>query len=228
MTSQLSKSIKLALKSTKEERAILRARSAAQRFPVVEWRQRMEDFHKRSINASRHLASYNAWRQSDGISGSIAAMTEQGTWNPVHLANPPQPESDELGKQDMNTPSYSGQGGDSFVHFPLQAQDRDPNSTGYYMSDTEGGSVSPNHEQPDYGKFLDRTNRAITRALTHTPDPFLEAPSRLMPSRPISVTSITSIVGEKANSPLNKSMALVSHLPLLFILLSEITMFAVY
>jgi alpha-1,3-glucan synthase len=218
MTSQLSKSIKLALKSTKEERAILRARSAAQRFPVVEWRQRMEDFHKRSINASRHSAGYNSWRQSDGISGSIAAMTEQGVWNPIHLANPPQPESDEPGERDMNTPGYSGQGtssrGDSFLHIPSQAQDCDPNSIGCYMSDTEGGSVSPNHDwngQPDYGQFLDRTNRTITRAQTHTSDPFLEAPSRLMPSRPISVASITSIVGEKADSPLNKSMALVSY-----------------
>jgi alpha-1,3-glucan synthase len=178
----------------------------------------MEDFHKRSINASRHLAGYNAWRQSDGISGSVAATTKQGVWNSIHLANPPQPEFDEPGEQDMNAPGYSSQGtssrNDSFPQISPQVQDCDPNPIGCYMSDSEGGPVLPNHDwngQPDHGKFLDRTNRAITRALTHTPEPFLEAPSRLIPSRPISVTSITSIVGEKANSPLNKSMTLVSH-----------------
>ena len=47
--SQLTKTVKMALKSTEEERAMLRARSAVQRFPVVEWRRRTEDFHKRSI-----------------------------------------------------------------------------------------------------------------------------------------------------------------------------------
>lgn len=61
MLSQLTKTIKLALKSTEEERAILRARSAVQRFPVVEWRQRLEDFQKRSINVSRSHAGENAW-----------------------------------------------------------------------------------------------------------------------------------------------------------------------
>ncbi|ORY31635.1 putative alpha-glucan synthase [Naematelia encephala] len=61
MLSQLTKTIKLALKSTEEERAILRARSAVQRFPVVEWRQRLEDFQKRSINASRGGAGDQAW-----------------------------------------------------------------------------------------------------------------------------------------------------------------------
>lgn len=65
MLSQLQKTIKLAIKSTEEERAILRARSAVQRFPVVEWRQRMEDFHKRSIQTSRSVAGENAWRAAD-------------------------------------------------------------------------------------------------------------------------------------------------------------------
>jgi alpha-1,3-glucan synthase len=214
MTSQFSKSIKLALKSTKEERAILRARSAAQRFPVVEWRQRMEDFHKRSINASRHLAGNNAWRQSDGVT----AMTEQGVWDPIHLANPPQPESDELGEQDINTPGYSDQGtfsrSDSLLHISPQAPDCDTSSFGSYMSDTESCSVSLNHDsngQPDYEEFLDRTDRTITSAQTQTSDPFLETSSRLVPSSPVSDTSIATILGEKVNSPLNKSMASVRH-----------------
>ena len=46
----------MALKSTDQERQLLRARSAVQRFPVVEWRQRTEDFHSRGITASRSIA----------------------------------------------------------------------------------------------------------------------------------------------------------------------------
>ena len=38
MLSQLSRTIKVALKSTERERQLLRPRSAVQRFPVVEWR----------------------------------------------------------------------------------------------------------------------------------------------------------------------------------------------
>lgn len=66
MLSQLTKTIKLALKSTQEERAILRARSAVQRFPVVEWRQRLEDFQRRSIQTSRSMAGDHAWGY-DGV-----------------------------------------------------------------------------------------------------------------------------------------------------------------
>jgi alpha-1,3-glucan synthase len=35
MLSQFTKTIRLAMKSTEEERSVLRARSAAQRFPVL-------------------------------------------------------------------------------------------------------------------------------------------------------------------------------------------------
>ncbi|KAF5368132.1 hypothetical protein D9615_010216 [Tricholomella constricta] len=82
MLSQLTKTIKMALKSTEEERAILRARSAVQRFPVVEWRQRMEDFDKRSINMSRSIAGHNAWRESDCDGGGVAPIGENEDWNP--------------------------------------------------------------------------------------------------------------------------------------------------
>ncbi|KAI8457791.1 hypothetical protein BY996DRAFT_4577963 [Phakopsora pachyrhizi] len=60
MHSQFMKTIKAALKSTDEERAMLRARSALQRFPVLEWRSRMENMHRRSIRASRKYAGRNA------------------------------------------------------------------------------------------------------------------------------------------------------------------------
>ncbi|ORX40442.1 hypothetical protein BD324DRAFT_677915 [Kockovaella imperatae] len=72
MLSQLTKTIKLALKSTEHERAILRARSAVQRFPVVEWRQRLEDFQRRSINTSRSHAGEHAWGYDQvGMSGGF-------------------------------------------------------------------------------------------------------------------------------------------------------------
>ena len=86
MLSQLSKTIKLALKSTEEERAILRARSAVQRFPVVEWRQRTEDFHKRAITTSRSLAGGNAWRAADCEQPARMNVVGLDTddWDPVH------------------------------------------------------------------------------------------------------------------------------------------------
>jgi alpha-1,3-glucan synthase len=96
MLSQLSKTIKMALKSTEEERAILRARSAVQRFPVVEWRQRMEDFHRRSIQMSRGMAGSNAWRTSDCEvePTPVIAGLETEDWDPVHQPDPMQPDWD--------------------------------------------------------------------------------------------------------------------------------------
>jgi alpha-1,3-glucan synthase len=225
MMSQLSKTIKLALKSTEEERAILRARSAVQRFPVVEWRQRMEDFHKRSINASRHLAGHEAWRPSDGASGGIAAIAEDDDWNPVYQAEPPQPEWDVQSAQHsprINIPGSPGQwsqetltpGGDPFLQAPPRIINN-RNSISSNVSDTEGESFLPNRDgngQAEFGNFLDRANRTIARDQRHAPDPFLEAPSRPFGAhnRVSSVESIASIVDEKANSPLNKAIASVS------------------
>jgi alpha-1,3-glucan synthase len=226
MMSQLSKTIKLALKSTEEERAILRARSAVQRFPVVEWRQRTEDFHKRSINASRHLAGPDAWRPSDGASGGITAIPEHDDWNPVHQAVPPQPDWDVQSIHNgsrFNIPGSPGQwsqetltsGGDPFLHAPPRIQEGSRNSISSNMSDTEGDSFLHNrggNGQGEFGNFLDKANRIIARDQRHAPDPFLEAPSRPFGahSRVSSVESIASIVDEKANSPLNKAIASVS------------------
>jgi alpha-1,3-glucan synthase len=94
MLSQFAKTIKLALKSTHEERAVLRARSAVQRFPVVEWRQRTEDFHKRSINMSRDLAGSDAWRASDCEAPMPQPNLEIEDWTPEQLSHPQQPEWD--------------------------------------------------------------------------------------------------------------------------------------
>ncbi|KAL8276805.1 hypothetical protein RQP46_010810 [Phenoliferia psychrophenolica] len=59
MLSQFAKTIKAAVKSTAPERAVLRARSAVQRFP------RTEDLHKRSILASRKGAKSLAFNWDD-------------------------------------------------------------------------------------------------------------------------------------------------------------------
>ena len=112
MLSQLTKTIKMALKSTEEERALLRARSAVQRFPVVEWRQRMEDFHKRSINTSRHHAASNAWRPSDGETDAprIAVMDNED-WDPEHREEPTQPNWDTRSTYDSPNNSIPGSPG---------------------------------------------------------------------------------------------------------------------
>lgn len=219
--SQLSKTIKLALKSTEDERAILRARSAVQRFPVVEWRQRMEDFHKRSINASRHLAGQDGWRPSDGATGGAIAIAEHDDWNPVHQVDPSQPEWDAQSlyttSPRMNIPGSPGSpgqwsqetltpGGDPFLQAPPRIIEGQRFSINSNLSDAEGDSHTG---QPEFGKFLDKANRTIARDQKHAPDPFLEAPSRPFGphSRVSSVESIASIVDEKSNSPLNKAIA---------------------
>lgn len=100
----------MALKSTEDERALLRARSAVQRFPVVEWRQRMEDFHKRSINTSRHIAGSNAWRQSDGYAAfTPVAHLDHDDWDPVAQAEPTQPQWDTRSMMDSSRLSQMSQ-----------------------------------------------------------------------------------------------------------------------
>ncbi|KIK33408.1 glycosyltransferase family 5 protein [Suillus luteus UH-Slu-Lm8-n1] len=66
-----------------------------QRFPVVEWRQRMEDMHRRSILASRELAASNAWREADcGTEPTQHAIPEAADWNPANQGLPFQPDWD--------------------------------------------------------------------------------------------------------------------------------------
>jgi alpha-1,3-glucan synthase len=94
MLSQLTKTIKLALKSTQEERAILRARSAVQRFPVVEWRQRLEDFQRRSINISRSTAGEHAYGydMAGGYHASGLYAHQEGSTTSLAMGSaPPSP-----------------------------------------------------------------------------------------------------------------------------------------
>ncbi|KAI0035090.1 glycoside hydrolase family 13 and glycosyltransferase family 5 protein [Vararia minispora EC-137] len=224
MLSQLSKTIKLALKSTDEERAMLRARSAVQRFPVVEWRQRMEDFHARSINTSRHHAASNAWRPSfGGLETTTQAIADHADWSPVHQQDPSQPgweRESAVGTPGIDTPG-SGQwsqesltpGGDPFLRMPPKLGANDRSSVVSSASDVEAQDYFSQQQarqtgRPDYGSFLDKANKQIAKDQKNAPDPFLEAPARPFGahSRVSSVESIASIVDEKQNSPLNKAI----------------------
>lgn len=232
MMSQLTKTIKMALKSTEEERAMLRARSAVQRFPVVEWRQRMEDFHRRSINSSRHIAGANAWRPSDADFSPSMHAQEPSSWEPEYQAYPSQPDWDSrsIAESQSQSPRFSstpitpgspGQwsqetltpGGDPHLIAPRLVHGR-RGSVSTDISDNEGDyfSAQPNSAdvRQDFGNFLERANKTIARDQRHAPDPFLDAaPTRPFGShsRVSSVESIASIVDEKQNSPLNKAIA---------------------
>lgn len=118
MLSQFAKTIKAALKSTKKERAVLRARSAVQRFPVLEWRQRTEDLHKRvtpsvfchsriftyereqSILASRKAAKSHAFAWDDTLDRDEPPATH--TYPPSALDPPMSP-----GPMHSPSPSYT-------------------------------------------------------------------------------------------------------------------------
>lgn len=223
--SQFTKTIKMALKSTEEERAILRARSAVQRFPVVEWRQRMEDFHKRSIYVSRSAAGPNAFRASDCDGGSGRPIGEHDDWNPEYQAQPAQPAWDAAslyeGQQSPRTPGPPGSPGQwsqDTLNPPRLAPDGRRGSFGTDVSDNEGDyqrpSMDARPDQPqEYGNFLERANKTIAKDHKHAADPFLDAaPSRPFGahSRASSVESIASIVDERDNSPLNKAIVDVS------------------
>ena len=234
--SQLTKTIKMALKSTEEERAMLRARSAVQRFPVVEWRQRMEDFHKRSITASRTIAGPNAWRPSDAAFNPDAYRSQQepSSWEPEYQAYPSQPDWDSRSIADSQihspnvltpgTPGSPGQwsqetltpGGDPHLAAPRLLTQGRRGSVSTDVSDNEGDYFSNQHSpgevRQDFGNFLERANRTIARDQKAVPDPFLD--TNAPPTRPFgahsrvsSVESIASIVDEKQNSPLNKAIA---------------------
>lgn len=218
MLSQLKKTVKMALKSTEEERAVLRARSALQRFPVVEWRQRTEDFHKRSIKISRGLAGANAWRESDCDGSGLKPVAHTGDWDPIQQAQPTQPDWDA-----QSVRSYNDGTGTPFTPGSPAAWSQDTLTTTPHTPQTPGGTGEDyfanhgrgNSTTGEFGNFLERANRTIGRDQRHAPDPFLDG--GLMPSRPFgshsrvsSVESISSIVEEKSNSPLNKAIASVS------------------
>lgn len=208
MLSQLTKTIKMALKSTEEERAILRARSAVQRFPVVEWRQRMEDLHRRSITTSRSTSGDDAWRPSDGRMQNFSSSDlEMEEWEPE---DPSQYDRDPLfppptapGQGSQDTPRSNGRK----ASFSTDMSDDE-----YQIPSRDG--TEHNH---NYSSFLSRANRQFAKDQRHVTDPFLSNSST--PNKPFgyhsrasSVESIASIIDEKADSPLNTAIATVRKL----------------
>ena len=231
MLSQFSKTIKLALKSTHEERAVLRARSAVQRFPVVEWRQRMEDFHKRSINTSRDHAGADAWRASDCEAPMPRPNFENEDWTPLQLAHPTQPEWDTGSTRSSRAdfpPRAAGENtplDPEHLRAPPRMQEFGSRTSissdvsdgeDYFTSHSRRPSAAPSGEQQGYLDFLSRANKVIAREQKHVGDPFM-APSRPFStiSRVSSRESIASIVDEKGDSPLNKAMESVCSLYIL-------------
>jgi alpha-1,3-glucan synthase len=230
MLSQLSKTIKMALKSTEEERAILRARSAVQRFPVVEWRQRMEDFHRRSINTSRDVAGADAFRTEDCDGAPVRPIAEHDDWAPEDQADPQQPDWDNRSMMDSprssfahsslpQTPGTPGQWSQdgttpgSASHLGLPAGARRGGSLDGGSEEGDYFSRGHGNNQDAYSSFLEKANKTIAKDHKHAQDPFMDntlaAPNRpfYSHSRVSSVESISSIVTEKANSPLNKAIA---------------------
>ena len=216
MLSQFGKTIKKALKSTQKERQLLRARSAVQRFPVVEWRQRTEDFHKRSINASRRIAGSDAWRQADGDMRGMLPVQHVGDWDPVQQEGPSRPAWDQEGQ--MNTPdprSTNVSQENLAVGQPLLTP---PPNRDSFASDMSGDTAYRNSvaSQQQYNTFLERANRQFAQQNQNAPDPFMEQNRSSLSARPYSqysttsrissVESIATIVDEKQNSPLNKAM----------------------
>ena len=202
MLSQFTKTIKAALKSTEEERALLRARSAVQRFPVVEWRQRMEDFHRRSINTSRHLAGANAFRASD-CDGALPRMihgNDDEDWTPAALQEPTQPNWD-ANSQYLTpgaVPRVGSSGSISSLGITTDSPRGNRGSTvsaageDYFSQRTrvasELGENAPASGE-DYQDFLSRANRRIAREQRHVPDPFLDD-ENMAPNRPFGAITV--------------------------------------
>jgi hypothetical protein len=226
MLSQLTKTIKLALKSTEETRAILRARSGVQRFPVIEWRQRTEDFHRRSIKISRDMAGTMAWSAVDseahGPKHNYAEHYPHAPDSAAPMMSPGSNHSHQFGEGDGNLSPYghgdtSRRGSVMSVATSVDhGEYADANSIyAGYEDITPAEPASPGMgggEVQTYDDFLARANRQIAKDARGTRDPFVEggdqAPERpfTIHSRMSSVESISSIMDEKSASPLNKAI----------------------
>ena len=207
----------MALKSSEKERQLLRARSAVQRFPVVEWRQRTEDLHKRSINSSRKHAGQDAWRKSDGDMQGMLPIQHTGDWDPVHQDDPSQPSWGDP-ESLMDSPhlrSANASQDNLAAGQPLLTP-----PAGYRDSFASDSSVDMNNRnsvasQQHYNSFMERANRQFARQNQNAPDPFMSEQGRTPGLRPYSqysttsrissVESIATIVDEKQSSVLNRA-----------------------
>ena len=207
MLSQFGKTIKKVLKSTQKERQLLRAHSAVQRFPVIEWRQRTEDFHK-SINASRKITGQNAWRKTDGDTSGMRPIQHIGDWDPVQQDGPSRPAWDQESLMNSPDPCSSIISQDNFAR---------PNRDSF-ASDMSGDTAANRNSVASQQQYntLERANRQFANQHQGILEPFMEQQARnpltaqpfsqySTTSRISSVESIVTIADEKQNSPLNKA-----------------------
>ncbi|KAF9265419.1 glycoside hydrolase family 13/glycosyltransferase family 5 protein [Marasmius fiardii PR-910] len=218
LLSQLTKTIKMAIKSPEEERTILRARSAVQRFPVVEWRQKIEDFHKHSIKVSRNIAGPDAWRPGCD-KGAQTPVTEADDWNPPTPFPPSQPEWDTQNSalEQSGTPASNGIWSHSDTLAPsvdsLAISSKSLDDIFAVTSTLSSSNASSTRGHDENEEFLDRVNKtAAGRDLSKTLDLFLAnrptgGRASLRRSVVRSMDSISSVVDEKSSSPLNKANA---------------------
>lgn len=222
MLSQLTKTIKLALKSTHEERAIMRARSAVQRFPVMEWRHKMEDFHRRAINVSRAEAGEHSWRPEDCGRKELKADENEAdtsfgfdsrsevdySWptTPTYAA-PPSPWSadGDFPQVHGNAQHAAAAYGNHYLEVPQMPSSRRGSFNSEY--EDEGQPYQPYHnamQDGPYNQFLTRANRQLP---AESPRAHELLPPKPRPhDRGASAESIASIVEEKTDSPLNQAM----------------------
>lgn len=189
MLSQLKKTIKLALKSTEEEREVLRARSVVQRFPVIEWRQQVEDFHRRSITSSRSLAADSAW--DPRALGAHQAFAPQGESPSLHTVIEDHPDGES-------------------TYFRRHSHFGDDDTASVSTSFVSGNAPSlqtPQDTEQSYDRFLLAANKQFARTNTAGDD------ASFTPSRPFSIhsrassfDSISSIMDVKSESSLNKAI----------------------
>ena len=163
MLPQFKKTIKKALKSTLKERQLLRARSAVQRFPVVEWRQLTEDFHIRSIHASRKLAGSDAWRKTDG-----------GDWAPVEQADLTRPAWDQESLASPGLCSTNASQENLAAGQPLLTPPHLSNRDSFALDMSADSSNRNSVASQQQYNTLERANQKFAQQNQHTPDPFME------------------------------------------------------
>ncbi|KZV90231.1 glycoside hydrolase family 13 and glycosyltransferase family 5 protein [Exidia glandulosa HHB12029] len=227
MISQLTKTIKLALKSTQEERAIMRARSAVQRFPVMEWRQKIEDFHRRAITVSRAEAGTFSWRpedcadphhprgdenEADNSFGLDSRSDVDYSWptTPTYAAPPsPWPTDDETYAQSPSPyqQQFSGSYGNQYLEVPQMTPSRRGSFNSEYSDEAQPYAAPYYNVVQDgpYNQFLTRAERQVSvdpHDLHLPPPPKIPRPDE----RSASTDSIVSIIDEKTDSPLNQAM----------------------
>jgi len=221
MLSQLIRTIKMALKSTEEDWAILRACSAFQGLPVVEWCQCMEEFHCRSITTSRSLAGSEAWHPSDGQRETFKELElEEENWDPEASTSRTHQEI-----RIPDDPFAPGSFNPDALCPPEMLISRGRPQRGSFNTDISNDNYFPNHsrygseELSSFSGFLSKANWQFTENQRYVGDPFLNPTASClslhfgryspMSSRDSIASTVDESIERAANSPLNKAIVTV-------------------